>query len=95
MSSFSDSCAMSERIPIFFVYIVGLLVKLIEQARVVFVHPRCYSNVALKPVVGSPWFPVITTSLNDNLNISHRRLVSRRHSTLFCYRQVSYLPIKR
>jgi hypothetical protein len=30
-----------------------LLVELIEQARVVFVHPRCYSNVALKPVVRS------------------------------------------
>jgi hypothetical protein len=36
--------------------IVGLLVKLTEQARVVFVRLRCYSNVALKLVVISLGF---------------------------------------
>lgn len=49
MSSFSNPRATDERI----FSTVGLLVKLIEQARVVFVHPRYYSNVVLKPVVRS------------------------------------------
>jgi len=39
--------------PEFLFYIIGLLVRLTEQARVVFVRLRYYSNVALKPVVRS------------------------------------------
>ena len=73
MSSFSNSRATNERIPIMIIYIIGLLVKLIEQARVDFVRPRCYSNVALKPVVRSflSFFLLFLLSLLANLNISH------------------------
>lgn len=90
---FFDSGATYERIPIIIFY--RRVVSKANRAgtrgfRAPEVLLKCGSQTG---GAFSPWFLVIAT--NDNLNISHRRLVSRRHPTLFCHRQVSYLPIKR